>query len=82
MELIDDLRRTADIAEAGDKPHWAKLMRDAALALGNQETVVKAAHGTSGRIKSAAIKLGYDPATADHTALDFIIERAHSAQGK
>lgn len=78
MELIDDLRRTADLA--GDKPHWAKLMRNAALALGNQETVVKAAHGTSGRIKAAAIRLGYDPATAENTALDFILERAQAAQ--
>lgn len=31
--LIDELRKYADIAEAGDKPHWAKAMREAAKQL-------------------------------------------------
>lgn len=48
--------------------------------LKNQEIAVKAAHGVSGRIKAAAIKLGYDAATAENTPLDFIIERAQAAQ--
>ena len=31
--LIKDLRKYADIAEAGDKPHWAKTMLNAAELL-------------------------------------------------
>jgi hypothetical protein len=31
--LSDELRQAADICEAGDKPHWAKLMRCAAAQL-------------------------------------------------
>ena len=32
-KLADDLRRFADIADAGDKPHWAAAMRLAAEQL-------------------------------------------------
>jgi hypothetical protein len=31
--LSDELRQVADILEAGDKPHWASLMRRAAAQL-------------------------------------------------
>ncbi len=80
VDLTAELRQIADIAEAGDKPHWAKTMRAAATMLDNQAVVVKASHGVSGRIKAAAITLGYDPATATNAALDFIIERAKAAR--
>lgn len=38
-EIAKELRKIADIAEAGDKPHWASLMRCAAAQLiaGEQE---------------------------------------------
>jgi hypothetical protein len=40
--LSDELRHMADILEAGDKPHWAALMRCAAAQLiaGDEETAL------------------------------------------
>jgi hypothetical protein len=40
--LSDELRHVADILEAGDKPHWASLMRCAAAQLiaGDEENAL------------------------------------------
>lgn len=32
-QIAQELRRIADIAEAGDKPHWAKVMRAGAAEI-------------------------------------------------
>ena len=47
-DLVDRLRSTADIAEAGGKPHWAKLMRDAVAALNAAGQVSAQAPGRDG----------------------------------
>jgi hypothetical protein len=36
-DLLKRLREFADVAEAGDKPHWAQAMRDACAALSTPE---------------------------------------------
>ena len=46
--MVDRLRSTADIAEAGGKPHWAKLMRDAVAALNAAGQVSAQAPGRDG----------------------------------
>lgn len=44
-KLTDELREYADIAEAGDKPHWAKAMREAARQLDWPESTAALRNG-------------------------------------
>lgn len=41
--IVEELRRIADIADAGDKPHWASAMRAGALQIATWEPEIERA---------------------------------------
>lgn len=50
-QLRETLRQYADIASAGDKPHWADAMRQAAQQIAMLENIAEAASKLCGAIE-------------------------------